>query len=343
MNDSAEPKRSSSKLVLVVIGLLLLATLPFLPWVFHGWAQGSAEQAVIAAGGRASYGKRLFEEGDYVTDEKRQGKTFIGDLLGDAFVEKLTQVELRKELPDSSVLGKLRKLGDLEILDASGANFGDEQLKLFADSAGLKKLWVNGSRISAAGLEAISGLPTLMSLSIDDTEIGDDAMESVGKHANLKRLYMANTKITDSGIEKLSGLSVLLGIGVEGTGVTDTTVEHLSKMSALKEVRLGDTSITNAGASKLGALKNLQSVNLTNTRLTADGLGWMAEAPELEIVDISGTDIEDDIVDILLKMPKLVSVSLRKTSISADAVQQLKRNLRGATVQYDEDRIQIGR
>ena len=83
MTDSDNaPASGKSKLVLIVIAVLLLVTLPFVPWLASGLRQSSVEGAVVAAGGRASYGKRLFEEGDYVTDEKKQGKSFVGDLFG---------------------------------------------------------------------------------------------------------------------------------------------------------------------------------------------------------------------------------------------------------------------
>ena len=348
MNDSQPqstnaPERKGVPAALVVVGILFLISLPFVPWLARGLNQQSAENAVIAVGGRASYGKYLLEEADYFRDGKQQGKSFIRDLFGDAYVEELTLVELRKEVP-KSVLTQVSQLPHLEILDASGANFDDADVAIFSDCVSLKKLWINGSRATAGSVETIAELPNLMSLNLDDMSVDDDALTSIGKHPELKRLYLARTQVTDAGVAKLTGLGKLLGIGLEGTEVTDGSTEHLAKLQTLKELRLGDSAITDAGASRLSKLTNLQSLNLEDTKLTTAGLSWLADCEQLEIVDLSGTDVTDVIINVLAAMPKLVSVSLRNTAVSPAAIEELKRALGPtATVQSDLGDVLLAR
>ena len=340
MNDTelqtnSPPAKGKARAVLIIVGVLLAVSLPFVPWLAHGLQQQSAEKAILDAGGRASYGKYLLEEADYVRDGKQQGKSFVHDLLGDAFTEELTLVELRKDVP-RSLLAKLAKLPHLEILDAGAANFEDDDLAIFASCQGLKKLWINGSQATASGVQVIAGLSNLMSVNLDDIALDDTAVASLGNHSELKRLYLARTLVTDVGVEQLTGLGKLIGIGLEGTKVTDSSTEHLAKLSTLKELRLGDTALTDDGAKQLAKLKKLQSVNFENTRLTTAGLSWLADCDELEIVDLSGTDVTDGIINILAAMPKLVSVSLRRTQVSPEAIDELKRTVgRNVTVQSD--------
>ena len=341
MNDSQTPPSNDppakgiAKTALIVIGILMAISLPFVPWLARGLNQQRAEKAVVAAGGRASYGKYLLDEADYFRDGKQRGKSFFHDLLGDAFTEQLTLVELRSEVPRGLVM-KLARLPDLEILDVGGANFEDADVALLTDCDGLKKLWLSGSRVTGEGVQSISQLPQLMSLNLDDVQLDDGAVAALGNHPELRRLYLARTNVTDEGIGKLAGLSKLLGIGLEGTGVTDNAMEHLAKLSTLKELRLGDTAITDSGAKQLGQLQHLKSVNLENTQLSTEGLSWLADCQNLEIVDIAGTEVTDGIINVLAAMPKLVSVSLRRTAVTPAAIEELKRSVgRNVTVQSD--------
>lgn len=329
------PAKGRARAALVGVGALLAVSLPFVPWLAHGLNQKNAEKAIVEAGGRASYGKYLLDEADYFRDGKQQGKGFLQDLLGDAFTEELTLVELRKEVP-RSLLAKLSRLPHLEILDAAAAKLEDADVALLADCPRLKKLWINGGQVTADGVQTIAALPNLMSVNLDDIPLNDTAMAALGNHQELKRLYLARTQVSDAGVEQLTGLSKLLGIGLEGTQVTDSVATHLAKLSTLKELRLGDTALTDAGAKQLAQLKKLQSVNFENTRLTTAGLSWLADCDELEIVDISGTDVTDGIINVLSAMPKLVSVSLRRTRVSPEAVEELKRTVGpNVTVQSD--------
>ena len=344
MNDeqAAKPKAAGSfgRTLLIVLALLLLLLVPFLPWLIRGLNQRAAEAAVKAAGGRASYGKRLHADATYVTDEKRRGKKgMVADVFGEAFVEQLTQVEIKKPLERPYVLGRLSKLRELEILDLSGAGVSDDDFKLIARCETLKKLWVgqDGGKVTAAGIAELSGLPNLASLGLDNLALSDEAMDSIAGHTTLKRLYMDGTQVTDDGVSKLTGLQGLMGIGLQGTSITDAAIDALLAMKELEEVRIGNTGVTNAGVSKLASLPKLKSLNLENNKLTDDGLAWLADAKTLEIVDLSGTQVTDAIADTLASMPKLITVYLHRTAVTKPAWEALRRELgSGVQVQHSE-------
>lgn len=336
-DSHAGAKTFRGQSVLAVVGLLLLVALPFIPWLSRGISQRSAANAIKSSGGLASYGKRLLDGADYVKDEKRRGeKSLLADLFGDPFVEQLTQVQLRKPIQNRSVLNSLPKLRHLEILDATGAQFTDEDLRIIADCPTLKKLWVNGGSITAAGLNSIAQLPNLMSLSLEETPVDDVAVAAIVEHSNLKRLYLKNTNITDTGVAQLTVLTGLLGIGLEGTRITDASVQELAKMSSLQEVRLSNTAITDTGTAPLASLPNLQSLFLNNTEVTTAGVSWMKDSQQLEFVELAGTKVNDDVIPVLAAMPKLISVDLRKTSLSRDAVDELRQHVETVQSEFSE-------
>lgn len=335
MNEIEAAPKNWGKIIMIAVGVLLLATLPLVPWLSRGLKQSGTEEAIVDAGGRASYGKKLVETGDYFMDKTDRDKRWMRDLFGEAYVDELTYVEFQKEVP-KQLVGRIAALPYLESLDASNGQLNDDDVKKLEKAVTLKKLWLNSNdAITAEGFAVFANLAELASLALDDTAIDDATLDTVAGLKKLKRLYIANTNVTDAGVAKLIGLNQLLGLGLEGTKVTDTGLVDVAKLSALEEVRLSQTAITDKGIKELSKLPQLKSLTLVDMDITSAGLTWLPQCENLEILDLAGTKVDDSVVDSVAQIPKLVSVSLRRTSVSDDAVNRLKRQVRGATVQSD--------
>lgn len=335
MNENDAAPKHWGKIIMVAVGVLLLGTLPFVPWLSRGLRQSGTEEAIVEAGGRASYGKKLVETGDYFMDKTDRDKRWMRDLFGEAYVDELTFVEFQKEMP-KNLVGRVAALPFLESLDASNAQLNDEDVKKLGKAITLKKLWLNNNTaLTAEGFAIFANLTELASLALDDTAIDDSTLDILAGLKNLKRLYIANTGVTDDGVSKLVGLNQLLGLGLEGTEVTDMCLPYVAKLTALEEVRLSQTKVTDVGIKELSELPQLKSLTLVDTNLTSAGLTWLPQCENLEILDLEGTQVDDSVVDSIAQIPKLVSVSLRRTSVSDEAVNRLKRQVRGATVQSD--------
>jgi hypothetical protein len=98
-------------------------------------------------------------------------------------------------------------------------------------AASLKRLHIDRTAITDAGLKDIAKLKLLTSLSLD-----------------------SNPKITDKGIHELTALTELQNLQVAGTPITDKSVPSFAKMKKLKSLFIVDTRITPKGVAELGKL-----------------------------------------------------------------------------------------
>ena len=221
MTETTKRARSTSRLIFIAVGILLIATLPFAPWLARGLAQSSAVKEIGAVGGRVIYNNYLSPTGDYHTDEKSADNEWKRKLFGSAFVDQITCVTIGKQLKTKSVIRKIARLPELQTLNVAGSNFDDADAARIAVCTKLQRLDLPGTQITREGLQAFAVLPDLVSLNLDNTPIDDDAIDAILAHSNLKRLYLAKTSITNVGVAKLISMTSLLGLGLEGTKVTD--------------------------------------------------------------------------------------------------------------------------
>ena len=230
MNETEVARKNWGKTTMIVVGVLLLVTLPLLPWLSRGLKQSGVEKAVVEAGGRASYGKKLVDTADYFMDETDKDKKWMRDLFGQAYTDQLTFVEFQKEMP-KHLISQIAELPFIESLDASNSGLADEDVKKLEKATTLKKLWLsNNDALTPQGFSALSNLTELASLALDDTQVDDATLDILGGLTNLKRLYIANTAVTNEGVAKLSPLKQLLGIGLEGTQVSDACLGEIAKL-----------------------------------------------------------------------------------------------------------------
>ncbi|MFY0607630.1 MAG: hypothetical protein JXR10_13015 [Cyclobacteriaceae bacterium] len=80
------------------------------------------------------------------------------------------------------------------ILNLSGINLADEDLKLLGDFPVLEKLKLNENPITDAGLSSLK-LPKLTVLNLHSTQITDSSMAHLAKLNALKRIYVWNTQV----------------------------------------------------------------------------------------------------------------------------------------------------
>jgi hypothetical protein len=102
-----------------------------------------------------------------------------------------------------------------------------------------------------AALEPLKDIPTLRKVTLNGTKITDAGLEKVKGLAALKKLYLVDTKITDKGLEQLKDLKELEVLSLVGTEVTDAGLEHLKGLANLKDLFLYGTKVTDAGAKTL--------------------------------------------------------------------------------------------
>ncbi|MGH7138464.1 MAG: hypothetical protein ACREHD_22160 [Pirellulales bacterium] len=149
------------------------------------------------------------------------------------------------------------------------------------------------TRVSDAGLEAISNLPDIQFLYLGGTRITDASATTFSQWKNLTMLDLSGTLISDVGVKRLRELRQLVLLDLEVTQITDAGLQSLANMDKLDTLNLADTPITNAGLMYLKRLVSLRHLNL------------------------SGTEISDTRLEAIKDLPNLVSVDVRRTKVTA--------------------------
>ena len=173
--------------------------------------------------------KRLDIEGTKVTDSALQHLSVLSTLealnigyvlVTDAGLEALTSLTHLKELTlggnklTDRGLQPLRELPGLTFLDLGGAQRTDSGLwsvsvtqpglEAIATLKELRHLRLEGTLISARGLETIKGLARLDILDLHDcARIGDDAIPILTAMQTLHSVDLTGTKVSPAGLEKL--------------------------------------------------------------------------------------------------------------------------------------------
>ena len=173
--------------------------------------------------------KRLDLEGTKITDSALQHIATLTSLetlnighvlVTDAGLEALTSLTNLKELTlggnklTDAGLQSLRQLPGLTFLDLGGSqredsgiwlvSFGQPGLEAIGTLKELRQLRLQGTLISAGGLETLQGLSRLEHLDLHDcARIADDAIPVLAALPSLQSIDLTDTKVTPAGLEKL--------------------------------------------------------------------------------------------------------------------------------------------
>ncbi|MGD0296986.1 MAG: hypothetical protein ABSE86_07700 [Bryobacteraceae bacterium] len=173
--------------------------------------------------------KRLSVRGTKITDTTLQhlsGVTSLESLdagyaqITDVGLELLTPLTNLKELAiggnklTDAGLQSLRQLPGLVYLDLSGAERTDSGLwsvsltepglDAIATLGNLRHLRLNGTLVSARGLQRLAGLTKIEWLDLEScARIGDDVIPVLASFRNLQRVDLAGTQVTEKGVADL--------------------------------------------------------------------------------------------------------------------------------------------
>jgi Leucine-rich repeat (LRR) protein len=163
----------------------------------------------------------------------------------------------------------------------------DESFACLAELKGLETLFVwDATEITNAGAKHLANLENLTSIHLGNSPVGDAALEALSKLPKLTRISMQQNTFTDTGLAHLAGMKQLrsLWIGMSKGVITDAGMAHLVGLENLGELDLQQSKVTDIGLEHLAELKNLQKLYLSNSPVTNDGLAALRKAlPNLNV------------------------------------------------------------
>jgi Leucine-rich repeat (LRR) protein len=162
----------------------------------------------------------------------------------------------------------------------------DAGLANIAQLSRLEELYLQGSKVTGAGLPALRNLKRLRILRLDVLPIRDEELKHVAHLENLEYLDLSQTQVTGDGLKYLAGLrrlrklSLMSNSHFNGNGLSNLTVlfskgtpENLGR-----ELSLGWTSIGDDSLETLKTFTGLAKLDVHSTMLTTNGLIKLKQA-----------------------------------------------------------------
>ena len=149
-----------------------------------------------------------------------------------------TLVALQKRLPGTSLRAVAPGETDLEFSPGlEPATFGDAQLRELAPVAGnLTLLDLRRTVVTDDGLQTLAKMPKLRRLQLQETNTSDAGLRGIDTLSNLEVLNLYNTRVTDKGVATLAPLKKLKRLYVWRTAVTDAGESALHKQLPKLEI-----------------------------------------------------------------------------------------------------------
>jgi hypothetical protein len=149
------------------------------------------------------------------------------DLASIPDVTRLRNLSLcRGQITDQG-LAHLAGCKNLEWLDLSLTPAKDQGLAHFAAAAGLKQLFLEGSKVTSASLPLIGRFKQLEQLDLSRLPVTDASLAAIAPLRNLKQLYLTGCPITDAALPHFRGLKQLEELEVGNTGITPQSLTRL--------------------------------------------------------------------------------------------------------------------
>ena len=241
--------------------------------------------------------------------------------------EKLlfTRVEFRGKKRDETVIATadydiLDSLSDVTDLTLAGVAVKDTVMEKLRAFRALKSLTLERATPPPASYGALTALPELQILNLDDSETNDDGMKSVVQCRKLQRLRLDNLPLTDAGMADLGKLTMLEELQmVDLTKLESPGFAHLVDCHALKSVHASNFIILTGMIEHLGHCKALDTVSLPGSGLKDAGVAPLAALPKLRSLDLSGSAVTGAAFAMWPQRSEMVSLNLTNAGGVDDA------------------------
>jgi Leucine Rich Repeat (LRR) protein len=308
----------------------------------------------IACGWLASEMARARRQADLVVEASKVGC----GILYDYNVSNSGEVVMVSgAIPGSTPLNKL--LGDDFFREVAGASArSDSALQLLEDQTSIRRLYLNDSQVTDAGLKSLvrlkhlewidlrdapgvtdaglkhlRGLTRLQELLLRRTGVADTGMVYLKDLRELRVLDLGMTQVTDVGLQNLAELTRLRQLLFWGNKIEDDGLSAIERMTDLEVLDLGFAPVTDAGLEKLKNLSQLRSLGLRGSQVTDVGLRRIAELQQLRTLDLYKTQISDEGLVHLSRLHRLETLHIGETRVSAEGTKKLQQALPECKIQ----------
>lgn len=148
-------------------------------------------------------------------------------------------------------------------VDFSDTKVTEEDLKKLIIFPELCCVCLDGNRVTAGMLKALSPLKHLRSLSLSRTTLTKDEVRQLAELVQIQRLFFIEANITDAGLKELAPLKQIDFLDLTRASVGDADMKALAVFKNLSSLTLSFTHVADAGLQELAPLQELGYLELS--------------------------------------------------------------------------------
>jgi hypothetical protein len=186
------------------------------------------------------------------------------------------------------------------------------------------KIWVDGSRITDKGFQAVLDCTNAISVNLSGTKITDKTLQGLAAFGKLKLLALDETKVTAAGLQAVAGLPVE-ALSLQRCELSADEFKLFAKMPGLKELLLAGSKMKPEWLQHLGPLPNLRDLNLGHTGFNDSTVQYVASLPKLERLTLDGTELGDAGFQDLVKISTLKRLNVEGTKVTKEVYLKAKK------------------
>jgi len=235
----------------------------------------------------------------------------------------------------SGFLSQLKgTLPNLESLQITGANLGDDCIPLLLHFKHLQSLSLNHTDITDEGAAALASLSTLKELSLIGTRVSLEGLAPLSRLKldvlgflstdmpafpfaaerlakilpSLNGLIIAGTEISIDNIEALKGFKRIRNIDLLGNRLRPNVVEALAGLHGLESISSSSDSFDDSCITCLKDIKDLKSLSIPNSHITDGGFLQLRHCRKLRQVVVGDSTVTDAGINALERAARIIDV-----------------------------------
>lgn len=242
---------------------------------------------------------------------------------------KLKRLTLRR-LQNVTELPALPSLRNLALIEIS---FTEKTLRSVLAMKQLAALDLrNCSGLTAENYKTLTAFKNLVDLKIGGFAVNDDVLKAITPLPKLTGLSVDDSFITAEGFaryadETPSSATLKTLVLNKGT-LLDDDLMPLKKLPKLDRLTLNDMILTGTFLARLAEDKDnrpkLKTLSLRKTLLTAEGAAGLKNYPEIMSLDLSGTGIDAEIAQSVVSLPALKTLNVQLCQLDEDVLKILQ-------------------
>jgi predicted Ser/Thr protein kinase len=202
-----------------------------------------------------------------------------------------------------------KKHAEIARLDLAKTKISNDSMEAIS-TLSIRKLEINQTGVTGAGLRAVSKISTLEDLRAGElNDITAEDLPYLGRLTRMRSLDLRFDMLRDFDLSFLAQLKHLNTLELSDTKTSNKAMSSISKLHDLNDLRLARCHVTDDGIKELRGLTSLHVVGLDGCSISTTSIRFLSKN-QLWKLYLNNTGIDDVALELLHKQTSLAELSI---------------------------------